>query len=83
MKLLKKYQISKDIICKYFIIAFNNHIHNTIAGICPINTFPCKNGNCISTLLECDGDDNCGDGSDENDRVCKKGILISLSTNQL
>ena len=48
-----------------------------------MNTFPCKNGNCISPLLECDGDDNCGDGSDENDRVCKKGILISLSTNQL
>ena len=45
-----------------------------IAGICPSNTFPCKNGKCISTLLECDGDDNCGDGSDENNRVCKLGI---------
>ena len=41
-----------------------------------MNTFPCKNGNCISLLLECDGDDNCGDASDENDSVCIKGIII-------
>ena len=29
------------------------------------NDFACSNGACVSRLVECDGTDDCGDGSDE------------------
>ena len=42
-------------------------------GICPLNTFNCSNGRCIANLLRCDGEDDCGDGSDEGETMCKLG----------
>ena len=54
------------------------HFHILITiGICPINTFACQNGECISNLLRCDGDNNCGDGSDEKDDDCNTGFYKS------
>ena len=44
-------------------------------GICPQSTFRCSNGNCISPLLTCDGEDNCGDRSDEITDHCHTGII--------
>ena len=32
---------------------------------CPANTFHCSNGKCINRNFICDGEDDCGDGSDE------------------
>ncbi|XP_058454733.1 uncharacterized protein LOC131432461 isoform X2 [Malaya genurostris] len=34
---------------------------------CPHNSIRCSNGNCINQVLKCDGNDDCGDGSDELD----------------
>ena len=37
---------------------------------CEENKFACGNGKCISRLWACDGDDDCGDNSDEEAQYC-------------
>ena len=40
--------------------------------ICNEEQFTCANGNCRSRLFACDGDDDCGDNSDENENYCSQ-----------
>ncbi|KAK7889909.1 hypothetical protein WMY93_025469 [Mugilogobius chulae] len=35
------------------------------AKACPSKEFACRNGKCVSPIFVCDGDDDCGDSSDE------------------
>ena len=39
---------------------------------CPAQTFTCDNTVCIHKKWVCDGDDDCGDGSDEATKLCCK-----------
>ena len=32
--------------------------------------FACSNGRCLDALYKCDGDNDCGDGSDETTQAC-------------
>ena len=41
-----------------------------IQGTCGWNNFLCSNLQCRPFTLTCDGNDNCGDGSDENNVTC-------------
>ena len=45
------------------------HNWDSVAGGfgCPNNSFACKNGKCIPDKMTCDSNDNCGDGSDEEE----------------
>lgn len=45
---------------------------------CDSNKFYCANGKCISRMWSCDGEDDCGDNSDENPKYCCKLPRITL-----
>ena len=40
-------------------------------GPCGMMEFECGNGQCVSSMNLCNGHDDCGDGSDETEEVCK------------
>ena len=49
-----------------FIPIFNFQ-KNEIADTCPLNYFRCRNRRCVPTSRICNGNDDCGDGTDETD----------------
>ena len=49
---------------------------------CPENHFKCSNDKCVPNVWVCDGDNDCGDGSDERDdcpeRECHPSTLFKV-----
>lgn len=43
---------------------------------CPLDEFQCNNTLCKPLAWKCDGEDDCGDNSDENPEVCSEYSLV-------
>ncbi|CAD5125371.1 DgyrCDS13610 [Dimorphilus gyrociliatus] len=43
---------------------------------CPEDSFTCNNGNCTSLHLRCNGENDCGDNSDELSEYCDKQMSL-------
>ena len=46
-----------------------------VPSSCDDSAFKCRNGACVMKRWQCDGDNDCGDGSDEDPELCGKRRL--------
>lgn len=52
--------------CPVVLLVISTLIRNAKSGpACRISEFPCRNGHCVRLNAYCDGNDDCGDISDE------------------
>ncbi|CAH4030992.1 unnamed protein product [Pieris brassicae] len=71
--------------CLFICVMYTNLIgvlgSNTTAvahNVCTPKQFQCANGMCIHMSWVCEGEDDCGDNSDENIEECKKGTCLFI-----
>ena len=57
---------------KNYIFLFIDVVTGDNANRCSFSQHACDNGECQPKVWLCDGDDDCGDGSDEKPELCSK-----------
>jgi len=57
-----------DILCS--VVLKDIQEHSFVADACSLRQFRCNNGRCIPLTWMCEGEDDCGDGSDESSPEC-------------
>ncbi|XP_068626812.1 very low-density lipoprotein receptor isoform X3 [Battus philenor] len=60
------------IFTKTFGVSGSNNTGVLKSNVCSLKQFQCANEKCIPLSWVCEGDDDCGDNSDENIEECKK-----------
>lgn len=56
------------------------HLSFTVGRHCPLDEFQCNNTLCKPLGWKCDGEDDCGDNSDENPEECGEVIIMSCQS---
>lgn len=56
-----------------------SHRHVSVGRHCPLDEFQCNNTLCKPLGWKCDGEDDCGDNSDENPEECGENLCVSVS----
>lgn len=59
-------------------LADNKHCIPDNGTRCQPGQFTCMNGRCIRAQWKCDNDNDCGDGSDELERVCGRESFFAV-----
>ena len=62
----------KRLLCKLLNNFKNGIFYFSAETTCASSDFSCTNGHCVSRSWVCDGDDDCGDRSDEEPQQCCK-----------
>ena len=69
-------------ICCFYVVRTNTNFLNFCTSLigptetlCPEGLFKCTNGKCISPSLTCNGNDDCGDESDEMLDDCRESFF--------
>ena len=53
-----------------------------VGAICSENKFVCQNAKCIPSVFVCNGEDDCGDNSDEEVNSCTRNINFKITFNK-
>ena len=56
---------------------FSSFLRVLVGRHCPLDEFQCNNTLCKPLGWKCDGEDDCGDNSDENPEECGKNYCTS------
>lgn len=60
-----------------YMLQFSSHLHILVGRHCPLDEFQCNNTLCKPLGWKCDGEDDCGDNSDENPEECGENHCAS------
>lgn len=55
------------------------HHRVSVGRHCPLDEFQCNNTLCKPLGWKCDGEDDCGDNSDENPEECGENLCVLFS----
>lgn len=68
--------LAADLMYRSFLFLFCQH-RLSVGRLCPQDEFQCNNTLCKPLGWRCDGEDDCGDNSDENPEDCGENHCVS------